>query len=329
MGLLDNHLKLNILHSMSQSTASSYLFLNGIRVHYLQAGERDSSLNLVLLHGLASNARIWQLMTPHLVRAGNSALAVDARGHGLSDGPDGDYGFDTYFKDLGAFLETCSLERPVLVGHSWGASRALDYAARIPVGPRSPAAIVLVDGGIGQLDDPLPGKPPPTWEEVRDRLTPPRLAGTAYEQFFRRIRSSIDEWATDQHQKEAIAEIILANFEIYLDEVDQIDRIRPHLIFEHHMQIVRALWEFKTYERFARLRCPVLMIAARPDRPRTVQDEHFLAAKTHGIEIARKTIPDLQIHWMENTIHDIPLQRPDELAALILNFLSALPRETV
>jgi pimeloyl-ACP methyl ester carboxylesterase len=308
---------------MSQTVRSSYLFLNGIRVHYLQAGDLGGLENLVLLHGLASNARIWQLALPMLESEGRLLLAPDGRGHGLSDGPDGDYSFDIHFQDLHAFMNMCNLERPILIGHSWGASRVLDYAARTQYGPRSPSAIILIDGGIGQLNDHLPGKPPPTWEEVRARLTPPRLAGTLLSEITKRIRSTIVNWGINENQQNAVAEIILANFEIYLDATDQTECVRPHLTFEHHMQIVRALWEFNTYDRFKQVRCPVLMIPARHDGPLTVQDEHFLATKKHGLEIARKAIPDLQVAWMENTIHDIPLQRPDDMARLVNHFITS------
>src|SRR3990172_1189951 len=98
---------------------SSYFLLNGLRVHYLHWNLGDAGRPVVLLHGLASNARIWELVAPELVLAGLVPLAPDLRGHGLTDKPDGDYGFETYRRDLLAFLDAAQVERPVLVGHSW------------------------------------------------------------------------------------------------------------------------------------------------------------------------------------------------------------------
>jgi pimeloyl-ACP methyl ester carboxylesterase len=92
------------------------------------------------------------------------------------------------------------------------------------------------------------------------------------------------------------------------------------------MQIVRAMWEFKTYERFAHLRCPVIMVPARASEPLSPQEREFLAFKERGLAHAQETIRDVRIHWMENTIHDIPLQRPAELAALLAEFVDSIGR---
>jgi pimeloyl-ACP methyl ester carboxylesterase len=288
---------------------SSYLFANDLRFHYLQWDSEEQQRPVLLLHGLASNARIWELVAPELVKLGWPAIALDARGHGLTDKPDGDYGFGTFQKDLLALIDALSLERPLLVGHSWGALIALDYAAQFPFGPRSPAGLVLVDGGVMQLDD-APGA---TWKETRERLTPPRLGGMPAEDFLARITTWTSEWGSD----ERIPQIVLGNFEIAEDET-----IWPHLTFERHMQIVRAMWEFKTYARMERLRCPALAVLAVPPRPRSEREEQFLALKESGVEHSQTAYPGLQVHWMQDSIHDIPLQYPAELADLIGTFAS-------
>lgn len=286
---------------------SSYLFLNGLRVHYLHWNLDGAGTPVVLLHGLASNARIWERTAPFLVEWGYTMLAPDLRGHGLSDKPDGDYGFDTFAADLSAFLGAFDLGRPVLVGHSWGAMLALDLAARNPVGPRAPLGVALVDGGLNQLD--ASGQ---TWEQVRERLTPPRLAGTPLDEFLARLKVVNPRW----QPSEADIQIILANFEIGED-----DTISPRLSFEHHMQIVRAMWEFQTYQRLQQVRCPVLAVPAVPAEPRTPAEAEFLAYKEHGALRAQQVLPGLKLHWMEDTIHDIPLQRPEALAGLISDFI--------
>jgi pimeloyl-ACP methyl ester carboxylesterase len=286
---------------------SSYLFLNSLRMHYLYWGLENDGPAIILLHGLASNARIWELTAPSLAADGFRALALEARGHGLSDKPERDYSFERLCQDLAGFIEACRTERPILVGHSWGAGIALDYAARFPVGPSAPAGIVLVDGGITQLDD-LPGA---TWETVQERLTPPRLAGMRVEDFLARVREMNAFWEPGDE----VLSIILANFEIGEDET-----ITPRLTLENHLQIVREMWEFRTYERYQLVRCPAMAIPARPGDTRNQQELEFLELKERGVERARQIMPGLQVHWMENTIHDIPLQRPRELAEQIVRF---------
>ena len=303
---------------------NSYLFINGIRVHYLQWGNYAAKHPIILLHGLASNARIWELTAPYLEDLDCKIIAPDARSHGLTDSPDGEYDFETFLGDLVGLIDVLAIERPVIIGHSWGANRALDYAARIPIGPRSPAGIILLDGGMGQLNQNVPGYPPPSWENVRERLTPPRLAGTSLDELTNRLKSMISAWEIKPVLHHQIVSIILENFSIYLDEASGLECVTPHLPFEKHLQIVRSLWEFQTFEHFNRLRCPVLMVPARPRSPRTLADDTFLASKEYGISQALLRLKDLQVHWLEDTIHDVPLQRPTELSAQIAQFCGRL-----
>ena len=87
---------------------------------------------------------------------------------------------------------------------------ALDFASRFPIGPLAPAGLVLVDGGMTQMDD-FPGA---TWETMRERLTPPRLAGLALETFLAHLNAPNRVWQPDDHS----VQIILANFEVGEDE---------------------------------------------------------------------------------------------------------------
>jgi pimeloyl-ACP methyl ester carboxylesterase len=90
------------------------------------------------------------------------------------------------------------------------------------------------------------------------------------------------------------------------------------------MQIVRAMWEFQTYERYTHLRCPVLAVPARPPQPLSPRDQDYLALKEIGAARLVQLKQDIRLQWMEDTIHDIPLQRPVELASLISEFAKSL-----
>jgi len=293
---------------------SSYLYLNDLRLHYLRWDAADRDYPVVLLHGLSSSARIWELVAPRLAEKGLTCYAPDARGHGFSDKPEDsaeNYSFASVTSDLAAFLETCKLERPLLVGHSWGGMLALDYAARILLGERTPRGIVLVDGGINQMDD----RSGETWERISQRLAPPRFEGMTVDAFMQMIRKETAAW----HPDEAVFPILLADF-----EVDDQERITPRLTYERHMRILRAIWDFKTYTRFSQVRCPVLMVPARPPGPHSEFELNWVATKQRGVALAQQNIKNLQVAWMDDTIHDIPLQRPAELANLIDDFAARL-----
>lgn len=287
------------------SLTSSYLLLNHLRFHYFNWG--GDGQPLVLLHGLASSARIWDLVAPHLIE-NFRVFALDQRNHGLTDAADDGFDFEAITRDAYAFVEAMNLERPILVGHSWGASTVLAYAAARSVGPFAPAGIVLVDGGLFAMKD-VPGF---TWEKAEAMLRPPELDGMPVDEFRARMQNFLPAGL----YSEQVANIILANFRIDADE-----KIYRRLPIPKHMQIARAIYEKQTFELFARVRCPILICPAS-EPPRDERAEQFLLLKQAGAARAAQTNPRVQTHWFENTIHDVPLQRPAELAEVIRAFIT-------
>ncbi len=281
-----------------------FVDLRGLRFHYRNWG--GSGQPLVLLHGLASNSRIWDLAAPLLARRFR-VLALDQRGHGLSDKPD-DYDFHAVTGDLQAFIEALSLERPGLVGHSWGANVALQFAADRP---DAVSWLALVDGGFLELS----AFPDMTWERTLEMMSPPPLAGLKLEVFLQGARN----WpGLGSLWNDEVQEIVLANFRIDEDET-----IHPYLSRENHLQILRSLWEQKSSALWSHLRCPSLLIPAASDH----QDSRaaiWMEHKRKAIALAEERAPAVSVVWMEDTIHDVPLQRPSELVEDIGEFFEGL-----
>jgi pimeloyl-ACP methyl ester carboxylesterase len=98
---------------------------------------------VLLLPGWGSSVFLWRRNMPALAAAGFRALAVDLKGSGLSDKPLGEAEYTTaaLVAHLGEILDALALERPVLVGHSLGASLAFRFVRRHPGRVR---ALVLV-----------------------------------------------------------------------------------------------------------------------------------------------------------------------------------------
>jgi pimeloyl-ACP methyl ester carboxylesterase len=289
---------------------SSYIYINDLRVHYLHWNLAGDKQPIIFLHGLASNAHIWEFVAENLSTRDYPLLAPEARGHGLTDKPENGYGFEVMTRDLSAFIQACNLDNPLLVGHSWGATIALDYAARHPFGPISPSGIVMVDGGMVQMD----AMPDASWETIVERLAPPNLIGTPVETFHSNVKNWTSNWAPNSETSDRIASIYLASF-----QVDKEECIAPQLSYDRHMTILRAIWEFQTYNHYAQIHCPVLMVPAAPPTPGEREEQHTMM-KRLGIERASDQIQNLQVHWMTDTVHDIPLQRPVVLAQLIADF---------
>jgi pimeloyl-ACP methyl ester carboxylesterase len=270
-----------------------------VRVHDApSAGARG----LLLLHGLASSQRIWDLMVPRLTRTFHVAT-YDARGHGLSAKPASGYGFDSVIADALAILRATRLRRTIIVGHSWGASVALELAAGHP---RSVGGAVLVDGGLGALRDAM------DWATVKEVLAPPRLAGMPVEEFRGSIGTFLGDEVDITPQIEDIA--------LSLMRVDRRGRIRPHLSRANHFRILRAIWLRHPDEALARLSVPTLAVLARGDG-----DTDAEAYKRGYAERARRSGAPIRVGWLAG-IHDLPLQRPGALAGRIERFSEGLVR---
>ena len=275
-----------------------------LRFHYRDwSGEGRS---LLLLHGLSSNARIWDLMAPYL-SGRYRVIALDQRGHGLSDKPDDGYTFEEVGGDLAAFIRALALERPLIVGHSWGGNVALQFAADRP---DQVSGLVLVDGGFLEITA-IEGM---TWERTEEVMAPPPLDGMKLEDFQVAVRSRLGEGWSEQ-----IQEIVLANFEVRADRT-----ISPRLSRANHMKILRSSWEQKPSQLWERLLCPTLLIPAANDNPNP-DSAMWMEAKRRTIEIARDKSSLVNVMWMENTIHDVPLQRPEELADAIAEVAATIP----
>ena len=287
--------------------------IGGLRTHWLHWPGTGPGPTFVLLHGLASNARIWELTAPRLVASGGSAWAIDLRGHGLSGKPSTGYNYPTVVADVEAFLRWAGIRRPILVGHSWGASVALEFAARhANRGYARPAGLALVDGAMVQMAD----IPNVTWEEMRRRLAPPRLAGTSVVDLRRRLEAPNRRWVPQAQAQD----IILANFAINQNGV-----LHPHLTYERHIRILKTIWAYRAYERYLHVGCPASLIVAVPKAPRTPHEEAFLRQKRQGARIARQRLSQVEISWMRDTVHDIPLQRPLALSRILRRLADGQP----
>ncbi len=231
---------------MLVQAVDKFVDLRGLAFHYRDWGA--SGRPLVLLHGLASSSHIWNLSAPVLAER-FTVLALDQRGHGESARPDDGYDFDSVSGDLDAFITALDLEAPVLVGHSWGGSVVVHYAASHP---DKVAGIVLVDGGFTEMSS----REEMTWERVERDLSPPDFIGVTVDAFKERARG----WALGGLWRPEIEKAVLANFEVLDDGT-----IRARLSRDRHMKILRSLWEVKSSALYGRIECPVFLVPAVQD----------------------------------------------------------------
>ena len=123
----------------------------GVRLHVEETGD-PGGRPVLFLHGLSQCRLTWDRQLDSDLGRNLRLVAVDLRGHGLSDKPRDAYGDpDLWAADLRAVIEALDLERPVLCGWSYGGVVIGDYLARH--GEADVAGVVLVDA-VSRLGEP-------------------------------------------------------------------------------------------------------------------------------------------------------------------------------
>ena len=263
----------------------------GVRLHYLEwppeAPAREPAL--LLLHGLSSNARVWERLAAR--RQGRRIVALDQRSHGPSDRPPGGYTAPELKADAAHAIRALGLGRPVVAGHSWGAAVALELAAGFP---DLVSGLVIVDGPVGAMSAFA------TWDEASRWMQPPLPTYPDLEAAAAAQAAYLGEAWADDLDRFVEAGLVRAE-----------GRYAPTLTAPVRLEILRALYEHQPEALFPRVEGPVLLALARGDA-RTPAG--FAERKRRSTDAARGIRPDVQVRWYESP-HDIPLVRPAELAA--------------
>lgn len=253
--------------------------------------------SFVLVHGLASNARLWDGLASELNTLGYCVAIVDQRGHGRSDKVSEGYDFETITSDLAQVIETLQKAhgfiKPIVVGQSWGAAVVESFASNYP---ELVCGIVAVDGGFGALKEVFP-----EWEECEKVLAPPTMLGIPFDNFESMVRSSHPDWP------EAGIHGVLANMEKLPDGT-----FRPWLSRENHMKILWHLWQHNPFETCANIKAPILFVPAGGD---PIRDEQ----KRRGLERLGKLAVSSKTVWFNPASHDLHAQFPKRLAILLQN----------
>ncbi|KAI9004988.1 alpha/beta hydrolase fold protein [Hyaloraphidium curvatum] len=130
----------NVLEGWTAGNAT----VNGVRLRYHRSG--GSGHPIVLVHGLTDHAMYWAALARDLARDYDVVL-YDSRGHGDSEGSPSGYTLEQAAADLVALVEALKLDKPVLIGHSFGGSTSTLAAA---LNPGRFSAVILEDPVFGK-----------------------------------------------------------------------------------------------------------------------------------------------------------------------------------
>ena len=126
---------------------------------------------VLLIHGVTSSNRAFQLFADSLIARGKAPYAVDLRGRGDSNSLPGPFGMATHAKDMAAVIDHFGWKNPDVIGHSMG---AFVTAALVGLYPEKVGDVVFADGGV-----PLPMPPGMTVEQIMPFVLGPAMARLA------------------------------------------------------------------------------------------------------------------------------------------------------
>jgi len=267
---------------------SKFVTVEGARLHFVIKG---AGRPIVLIHGNPGSCQDWTRLYGPL-SARYCAFAFDRPGHGHSDRPNHrNITVEIQARLLHTALKELDVERPILVGHSWGGALALAYALEFP---DDLSGAVLLAPAVYESDDGVSfvSKLPavPIIGDVVNFLFTPLIAASV-------VRADL---------KKAFA---------------------PHRVPKNYLRSVLAEWtrprKVKWYSvddallsaslptlaaRYSEIRMPVAIVTGDSDL--------IVAAKANAHRL-HGALPHSDLIVLESTGHQIPFTRPEAVVEAI------------
>jgi pimeloyl-ACP methyl ester carboxylesterase len=124
--------------------------LHGRKMAYRRAGEGPTVL---LVHGITNDSLSWEPVIRRLARDGHDVIAPDLPGHGESARQRGDHSLGAHACMLRDLVQSLSVDRVTLVGHSLGGGITMQFAYQFP--EMVDRLALVCSGGLGREVSPL------------------------------------------------------------------------------------------------------------------------------------------------------------------------------
>jgi 3-oxoadipate enol-lactonase len=252
---------------------------NDVELYYEMAGQGPP---LLLIHGLGSSARDWELQVPAFAER-YRVVAYDVRGHGRSEKPRGPYSVPLFAADAAGLIQALPIAPAHVVGISMGGMIGLQLAVSAPELVRS---LVVANAGP-ELVARTVGQRLQVWQRrLIVRLLGMRTMG--------RVLAGRLFPAPDQAElRHAFAERWAEN--------------DPRA----YADAMRGLVGWIVVDQLGAIRCPTLILAA---------DQDYTPVATKQALADR--IPDAELVVIEDSRHATPVERPEAFNAAVLTFLA-------
>jgi len=274
-----------------------FVSVQGYNLHYVEAGEGQP---ILLIPGAFSTYRHWNRVAPYLSKH-HKLLCLDYLGVGDSDKPRSGFGYtiEEQADLIVKMIETLQIPKVHILGVSYGGAIALNLAARYP---EKVDRIVSIEGnGIkhqmvpyeplkGLLGWPVVGELSigVVRSGIADRLVAKSVMGKAWGQM-------------NEAEKEEIIEIMAQSNKMA-------SRTSWHLI----SRTIETSRDFS--DQAKTIRIPVLYLYGGNSYYHGMAETNAEFLKTH--------LQDVEIVRFKDGIHDLELQKPEEVADIVLQFLT-------
>ena len=307
---------MNQMYQARRPAQSEFAPVRNLKYHVLRWGAAGSDLPpLVLMHGWMDVAASYQFVVDAFspaFYAGRTILAADWRGFGLTECPGHDnYWFPDYLADLDFLLDHYVGDRPIdLVGHSMGGNVVMLYAG---VRPQRIRRLVNLEGfGMPATRSDKAPKRYAQWMDELKSLHRGELALKNYadaDGVARRLMKTNPRLPEDKARwlaRQWARPNAQGQWEILGDAAHKIVNAQLYRVDE----VLAA---------FAAITAPVLSVEARDNQMEQWWQGKYTLAEFHE---RLKSVPQLQQATIQDAGHMLHHDQPEQLAALIENFLA-------
>ena len=261
--------------------------VNGTALNYVSAG---SGRPVVLIHGNPGSHHDYTFSVFERLAQSYHVFAFDRPGHGHSERPDSQTTVEVQAAMLREALRKLSIEKPVLVGHSWGGSVAL--AAAVAYGSDLSGIVLLAPAAYPAVSVEWWSLLPrvPLLGPLVVKALAPYIGRTV-------VKGSLKDAYHPQDPHDEYAEHVA---ELWT----RADRINA---WAEDERTLRASLEGLS-QHYSEIELPVAIVTGEADR---VLDPQQHAYALH------KTIPHSKLIALHDTGHQLPQTRPDDVIAAI------------
>jgi pimeloyl-ACP methyl ester carboxylesterase len=276
---------------------------------------------VLLLHGAGLNLAMWDGLAR---RIGDRyhLVAMDFLDHGKSRAV-GPWTVDSDVRAIDSVIEELGLDRPVLIGHSYGGLLAVLYASTHPDCPQ----VINLDGLAGgrARPDHYLGRSPDSvatfWGRYMDGLRTMVPAEDAGDDAWLQ-REFTNARTADQKVDPDLLESVLER--TFQSEGEGMWERRPP--GRTLLSIIEQLGHVDMFDAYRSARCPVTLVLAQPQSGLGEEAEQFLQgyfqAFARSFPAVGEYLPERRMLTV-NSGHGFPLEDPDTLADLVSRLVPA------